>query len=59
MDMRRNRPYYEYKSSFWPHAEMTMVMVIVVRARGYNFNYNCCGTRQKLQYIYCGARQKL
>ena len=47
MDMKRNRPYYEYKSSFQPPAEiMIMVIVIVVRARIYNYNF--CGARQKL-----------
>ena len=46
MDMRRSRPYYEYKSSFWPRAEI--IMIIVVRARNYNCNYNLCGARQQL-----------
>ena len=39
MDLRRNRPSYEYKSSFWPPAGMIMVMIIVVHARNYNYNY--------------------
>ena len=40
MYMRRSRPYYEYKSSCWPPAEIIMV-VIVVRDRNYNYDYNC------------------
>ena len=49
MDMRRSRLYYEYKSSFWPPAEVIIiVMVIVVRARNYKYNYIFCGARQKL-----------
>ena len=53
MDMMWNRPYYEYKSSFWPPAEIIiMVMVIVVRARNYNYNSNLCGARQKLNLVF-------
>ena len=44
MDMRRSRPYYEHKSSFWPPAEI--IMVIAVRDRNYNHKYY--GARQKL-----------
>ena len=46
--MRRNRPYYEYKSSFWPLAGIMVIMIIVVRVRSYNYNSNFCGVRQKL-----------
>ena len=45
-DMRRRRPYYDYKSSFWPLAGIMVIMVIMVRARNYDYNYY--GARQKL-----------
>ena len=48
MDMRRSRPYYEYKSSLWTPAEVIVLIVIVLRARNCNHNYNRCGARQKL-----------
>ena len=43
MDMGRNRPSYEYESSFWPLPE---IMVIVVRTR--NYNYIVCDARQEI-----------
>ena len=46
MGMRRNRPSYEYKSSFWPLPGMMVIIMIMVRAR--NYKYNLCGARQKL-----------
>ena len=35
MDLRRIRPSYEYKSSFWPLAAMVVMTVIVARTCNY------------------------
>ena len=40
MDMWRNRPSYEYKSSFWPLLGIMIIIVMVIVARARNYNYN-------------------
>ena len=41
MGLKRNRPPYERKPSFWPPVGIIILMLIVVRARSYNYNYKC------------------